>query len=371
MQLVKTSRDNLLRPLQIVSGIVERRHTLPILANLLIRKSGSNVSFLSTDIEIQITTHAECGVGNDTVATTVAARKLLDILRAMPDGDVALSLNDKRMSVQSGKSRFALQTLAAEEFPTVAEAAEFNASVSLPQKTFKHLLAMVHFAMAQQDIRYYLNGMLLVVDGKKVMAVATDGHRLAYCGVELENEATGAGSRQEVIIPRKTILELQRLLEDTDDPVQVQLAANQVKFTFANIELISKLVEGKFPDFQRVIPKGYKNAFAIDRVQLQQALQRTAILTTDKFKGVRCILDTHVLKISSTNADQEEAQEELELDYSGDALDIGFNVTYLLDVLANLKSEQVQVSLGDSNSSALITVPEDDNFKYVVMPMRI
>ncbi|BDB22676.1 MULTISPECIES: DNA polymerase III subunit beta [Cupriavidus] len=371
MQLVKTSRDNLLRPLQIVSGIVERRHTLPILANLLIRKSGSNVSFLSTDIEIQITTHAECGVGNDSVATTVAARKLLDILRAMPDGDVALSLNDKRMTVQSGKSRFALQTLAAEEFPTVAEASEFNASVTLPQKTFKHLLAMVHFAMAQQDIRYYLNGMLLVVEGKKVMAVATDGHRLAYCGVELENEAAGVGARQEVIIPRKTILELQRLLEDNDDPVTVQLAANQVKFTFANIELISKLVEGKFPDFQRVIPKGYKNAFAIDRVRLQQALQRTAILTTDKFKGVRCILDTHVLKISSTNADQEEAQEELELDYSGDALDIGFNVTYLLDVLANLKSEQVQVSLGDSNSSALITVPEDDNFKYVVMPMRI
>ncbi|SCU73283.1 DNA polymerase III, beta subunit [Cupriavidus necator] len=375
MQLVKTSRDNLLRPLQIVSGIVERRHTLPILANLLIRKSGSNVSFLSTDIEIQITTHAECGVGSDSVATTVAARKLLDILRAMPDGDVALSLNDKRMAVQSGKSRFALQTLAAEEFPTVAEASEFNASVSLPQKTFKHLLAMVHFAMAQQDIRYYLNGMLLVVEGKKVMAVATDGHRLAYCGVELETEAVGVqgGStpRQEVIIPRKTILELQRLLEDNDDPVQVQLAANQVKFTFANIELISKLVEGKFPDFHRVIPKGYKNAFAIDRVRLQQALQRTAILTTDKFKGVRCILDTHMLKISSTNADQEEAQEELELDYSGDALDIGFNVTYLLDVLANLKSEQVQVSLGDSNSSALITVPEDDNFKYVVMPMRI
>lgn len=371
MQLVKTSRDNLLRPLQIVSGIVERRHTLPILANLLIRKSGANVSFLSTDIEIQITTHAECGVGSDDVATTVAARKLLDILRAMPDGDVALSLSDKRMTVQSGKSRFALQTLAAEEFPTVAEATEFNASVTLPQNTFKHLLTMVHFAMAQQDIRYYLNGMLLVVDGKKLMAVATDGHRLAYCAVELEQEAAGAGARQEVIIPRKTILELQRLLEDNDDPVQVQLAANQIKFTFANVELISKLVEGKFPDFQRVIPKGYKNAFAIDRVKLQQALQRTAILTTDKFKGVRCILDTHTLKISSTNADQEEAQEELELDYSGDALDIGFNVTYLLDVLGNLKSEQVQVSLGDSNSSALITVPEDDNFKYVVMPMRI
>ncbi|CAJ0818508.1 DNA polymerase III subunit beta [Ralstonia sp. 22111] len=371
MQLVKTSRDNLLRPLQIVSGIVERRHTLPILANLLITKQGERVSFLSTDIEIQITTHADCGAGAGDIATTVAARKLVDILRAMPDGEVALTLNDKRMTVQSGKSRFALQTLAAEEFPTVAEATDFGARITVPQKTLKHLLAMVHFAMAQQDIRYYLNGMLLVVDGKQVMAVATDGHRLAYCGVETGEQPAGAGGRQEVIIPRKTILELQRLLEDVDDPVSVQLASNQVKFTFGNIELISKLVEGKFPDFQRVIPKGYRNSFTIDRTFLQSALQRTAILTTDKFKGVRCMLDTNVLKISSTNADQEEAQEELEIDYQGDALDIGFNVTYLLDVLANLKAEKVQVSLGDSNSSALITLPDDDTFKYVVMPMRI
>jgi len=369
MQLVKTSRDNLLRPLQIVSGIVERRHTLPILANLLIRKTGPTVSFLSTDIEIQITTHAECGAGGENVATTVAARKLLDILRAMPDGEVALSLNDKRMTVQSGKSRFALQTLAPDEFPTVTEATDYGAQIALPQKTLKHLLAMVHFAMAQQDIRYYLNGMLLVVDGKKVMAVATDGHRLAYCAVETET-ATG-GARQEVIIPRKTILELQRLLDESDDPVQLQLAANQVKFSFANVELISKLVEGKFPDFQRVIPKGYKNTFLVERVALQQALQRTAILTSDKFKGVRCMLDTNILKVSSTNADQEEAQEELEIDYQGDALDIGFNVTYLLDVLANLKTDNIRVSLGDSNASALITVPDDDNFQYVVMPMRI
>lgn len=369
MQLVKTSRDNLLRPLQIVSGIVERRHTLPILANLLIRKTGPTVSFLSTDIEIQITTHADCGVGGENIATTVAARKLLDILRAMPDGEVALSLNDKRMTVQSGKSRFALQTLAPDEFPTVTEASDFGAQITLPQKTLKHLLAMVHFAMAQQDIRYYLNGMLLVVDGQKVMAVATDGHRLAYCAVE--TEAAAGGARQEVIIPRKTILELQRLLDDTDDPVHLQLAANQVKFSFANVELISKLVEGKFPDFQRVIPKGYKNTFLVDRIALQQALQRTAILTSDKFKGVRCMLDTNILKVSSTNADQEEAQEELEIDYQGDALDIGFNVTYLLDVLANLKAEQIRISLGDSNASALITVPDDDDFQYVVMPMRI
>jgi DNA polymerase-3 subunit beta len=368
MQLVKTHRDTLLRPLQIVSGIVERRHTLPILANILIRKDGEKVSFLSTDIEVQITTHAEIGSGGEVTATTVAARKLLDILRALPDDhDVSLTLSNKRMTVQSGKSRFALQTLAAEEFPTVAQAEHFNASVSLPQKTLKHLFNMVHFSMAQQDIRYYLNGLLLVVDGKRVIAVATDGHRLAFCEVEVEQEF----ARQEVIIPRKTILELQRLLEDKEDPVQLDIANNQVKLSFADIELISKLVEGKFPDFNRVIPKGYKNGFTIGREQLLRSLQRAAIMTSDKFKGVRCVISPGSMKISSTNADQEEAVEEIEIDYGGDNVDIGFNVTYLLDVLNNLKCDQINVALGDSNSSALITIPEKTDFKYVVMPMRI
>ncbi|GIZ53072.1 DNA polymerase III subunit beta [Noviherbaspirillum aridicola] len=368
MQLVKTQRDTLLRPLQIVSGIVERRHTLPILANILIRKDGEKVSFLSTDIEVQITTHADVGVGGEVGATTVAARKLLDILRALPDsGDVSLSLANKRMTVQSGKSRFALQTLAAEEFPTVAQAEHYNARVTLPQKTLKHLFNMVHFAMAQQDIRYYLNGLLLVVDGKNVIAVATDGHRLAFCQVETDQDF----QRQEVIIPRKTILELQRLLEDLDNPVELEIANNQVKLTFADIELISKLVEGKFPDYTRVIPKGYKNNFTIDRQTLLHALQRAAIMTSDKFKGVRCIIAPGSLKISSTNADQEEAVEELEIDYGGDSIDIGFNVTYLLDVLNNLKTDNINIALGDANSSALITLPDNADFKYVVMPMRI
>ena len=368
MQLVKTQRDNLLRPLQVVSGIVERRHTLPILANILIRKDGEKVSFLSTDIEVQITTRAQIGRGADVTATTVAARKLLDILRALPEGDdVSLSLANKRMTVQAGKSRFALQTLAAEEFPTVAQAEHFNATVTLPQKTLKHLFNMVHFAMAQQDIRYYLNGMLLVVDGTNVIAVATDGHRLAFCQVQAEQEF----ARQEVIIPRKTILELQRLLEETDDTVQLDIAANQVKLTFGDIELISKLVEGKFPDYNRVIPKGYKNDFTMGRDQLLRALQRAAIMTSDKFKGVRCILNPGSMKISSTNADQEEAVEEIEIDYGGDSVDIGFNVTYLLDVLNNLKCDNVNIALGDANSSALITIPDNADFKYVVMPMRI
>jgi DNA polymerase III subunit beta len=368
MQLVKAQRDTLLRPLQIVSGIVERRHTLPILANILIRKEGERVSFLSTDIEVQITTHANVGSGGETAATTVAARKLLDILRSLPEtSEVAISLSNKRMTVQSGKSRFALQTLAAEEFPTVQKVEQFNAKVTLPQKTLKHLFNMVHFAMAQQDIRYYLNGLLLVVDGKNVIAVATDGHRLAFCQVATEQNF----ERQEVIIPRKTILELQRLLEDVESPVDLEISSNQVKLTFADIELISKLVEGKFPDYTRVIPKGYKNSFTIDRQTLLHSLQRAAIMTSDKFKGVRCIISPGSFKISSANADQEEAVEELEIDYGGDSVDIGFNVTYLLDVLNNLKCDVVNIALGDANSSALMTVPENADFKYVVMPMRI
>ncbi|MGZ3185148.1 MAG: DNA polymerase III subunit beta [Telluria sp.] len=368
MQLVKTTRDTLLRPLQIVSGIVERRHTMPILANILIRKDGEDVSFLSTDTEVQITTHAAIGSGADQTGTTVAARKLLDILRALPEsGDVTMTLLNKRLTVQSGKSRFALQTLAAEEFPTVAVAEEFSATVTLPQKTLKHLFNMVHFAMAQQDIRYYLNGLLLVLDGQNVIAVATDGHRLAFCQVPTEETF----ARQEVIIPRKTILELQRLLEESDETVSLEIAASQVKLTFADIELVSKLVEGKFPDYTRVIPKGYKNEFVISRDELLRSLQRAAIMTSDKFKGVRWMLAPGSLKISSTNADQEEAVEELEIDYGGDTIDIGFNVTYLLDVLNNLKCDQVNVALGDANSSALISIPENADFKYVVMPMRI
>ena len=368
MQLVKTGRDNLLRPLQMVSGIVERRHTLPILANILIKKDGNAVSFLSTDTEVQIMTSADVGAGDEKAATTVAARKLVDILRALPDSsDVSLTLVDKRLTVQSGKSRFSLQTLSADDFPTVAEAPEYTTSVELPQKSLKALFGMVYFSMAQQDIRYYLNGLLLIADGKTLSAVATDGHRLAYCQISTDQEY----ERNEVIVPRKTILELQRLLDDTDDPVRIDIGSSQVKFTFSGIELISKLVEGKFPDYTRVIPKGYKNRFTIPREQLQRALQRAAIMTSDKFKGIRCIVSAGSLKISSTNTDQEEAIEELEINYNGDSVDIGFNVTYLLDVLGNQKSDEIIVELGDANSSALITVPDNPDFRYVVMPMRI
>jgi DNA polymerase-3 subunit beta len=368
MQLVKASRDALLKPLQVVSGIVERRQTLPILANILVRKDGERVTFTATDLELQIQTQAPIGAGKDAAATTVAARKLVDILRALPETDVQLALASKKLSVASGKSRFNLQTLAAEEFPTVAQA-EFTADFSLPAATLKYLLSMVHFAMAQQDIRYYLNGMLLVVEGAVVRAVATDGHRLALC--EVAKDGPAAAGKIEAIIPRKTIMELSRLLPDSEDPVRVQMAATQVKFSFGDIELISKLVEGKFPDYQRVVPAANTKTFVIGREDLMHALQRAAILTTDKFKGVRMVLATGSLKINSTNADQEDAQEELEIDYSGDGLDIGFNVNYLLDVLLNVKGEQLKFALGDALGSALMTLPDSDRFKYVVMPMRI
>jgi DNA polymerase-3 subunit beta len=367
MQIVKAGRDALLKPLQVVSGIVERRQTLPILANILLRKEGERVSFTATDLEIQIQTHAELGVGKEAVATTVSARKLVDILRALPEADVALSLSGKKLTVQSGKSRFNLQTLAAEEFPTVAQA-EFATDFTIPAATLKYLLSMVHFSMAAQDIRYYLNGMLLVVDGATVRAVATDGHRLAMCEVTRDGDAAG---RVEAIVPRKTILELSRLLPDSEDAVRVQVAGNQAKFSFGTIELVSKLVEGKFPDYTKVIPTNNTKSFVIARETMMAALARTAILTTDRFKGVRWVLAPGALKVSSTNADQEEAQEELEIDYGGDALDIGFNVTYLIDVLGNLKSEHVKFALGDALGSALITMPDSEKFKYVVMPMRI
>jgi DNA polymerase-3 subunit beta len=248
---------------------------------------------------------------------------------------------------------------------------EVTAAWKMPQKSFRQLISQVHFSMAQQDIRYYLNGMLLVVEGKEVVAVATDGHRLAYSCVELTEAPSGPGQRQEIIVPRKTILECQHLLEDSDESLEISLTANQVKFTFGDIELISKLVEGKFPDFQRVIPKGQKNSLMVGREALQAALQRAAILTTDKFKGVRFSLSPNRITVQSTNAEQEEAQEEIEVEYAGDAVEIGFNVSYLLDVLSNLKNEKIQISLGDANSSAVITLSGSENFKYVVMPMRI
>jgi DNA polymerase-3 subunit beta len=367
MLMITANRDAILRPLQMVAGIVERRHTLPILANVLIRKQGDQVSFLATDIEIQIQTSAAIAAGSEDVAITVNTRKLIDILRSLPESEVSISLSARKLTIASGKSRFSLQTLGPEEFPTVAANDHPGVSFTLPQKQLRHLFAMVHFAMAQQDIRYYLNGLLFVVDGAHIRVVATDGHRLAYCAADIGQVA----GRQDVIIPRKTITELQRLLSDTDEPIEVRIATNQIRFRFGEVELLSKLVEGKFPDYHRVIPSGYTKAIVVARDAWASALARASILTSEKFKGVRFTLSDSALKIQTSNSEQEEAVEELDVDYSGPALEVGFNVTYLLDALNNLKTDSVKAEFGDANSSALISIPGDDIFKYVVMPMRI
>ncbi|CAM5191490.1 Beta sliding clamp OS=Castellaniella defragrans OX=75697 GN=HNR28_003352 PE=3 SV=1 [Castellaniella defragrans] len=370
MQLIQATRDAVLKPLTTVVGIVERRNTLPILANVLIRKQGQQVSFIANDLEVQITTTAEFGIGDDPLATTVAARKLLDILRALPDSDdVKVALDDNKLSVHAGRSRFALQTLAADDYPTVSQPEQWDTSFTMPQKALKHLFDRVHFSMAQQDIRYYLNGLLFVVEPGRVSAVATDGHRLAHSGAAVES----AAAQTDVIIPRKTVHEMQRLLaNDGDAAVQIDITATQIRFRFDQIEVISKLVEGKFPDYKRVIPTGYTRHFTIDREPLQASLQRAAILTTDKLRGVRLELGGNLMRISSSNAEQEEAREELEIDYAQEPLDVAFNVSYLLDVLANVKTDTIRWSVQpDVNASVLLTLPDDDAFQYVVMPMRI
>jgi DNA polymerase III subunit beta len=369
MIVLKATQDKVLSVLQSVAGIVERRHTLPILANVLIRKTGEQVQLTTSDLEIQIRTTADLGGDAGNFTTTVGARKLIDILRTMPaDQTVSLESSQNKLVLKGGKSRFTLQTLPSEDFPLVQEAASFGPTFSVPQKVLKDLLAQVSFAMAVHDIRYYLNGILFVAEGKQLSLVATDGHRLAFASATLDVDIA---QRQEVILPRKTVLEMQRLLSDAEGAIEMQFASNQAKFSFGGMEFVTKLVEGKFPDYNRVIPKNHKNQVTLGRAPLLASLQRTAILTSEKFKGVRLNIEPGTLRVASNNAEQEEAVDELDIDYGGDAIEIGFNVTYLIDALANMGQDMVKMELADANSSALITNPEDANFKYVVMPMRI
>jgi DNA polymerase-3 subunit beta len=368
MIVLKAPQDQVLAALQAVSGIVERRHTLPILANVLIRKTGNQVELTTSDLEIQVRTTVQFDGDAGNLSTTVGARKLIDILRALPsDQTVSLTSNQNKMTLQGGKSRFTLQTLPSDDFPLVQEAADFGPAFSVPQKALKGLINQVHFAMAVHDIRYYLNGILFVAEGKTLTLVATDGHRLALAQATLEVDMP----KQDVILPRKTVLELQRLLKDEDTAIEMRFAGNQAKFAFSGMEFVTKLVEGKFPDYNRVIPKTLKNSVTLGRAPLLSSLQRAAILTSEKFKAVRVNVEPGTLRLSASNAEQEEAKEELEVDYNGDAVEIGFNVTYLIDALANSSAEMVKLELQDSSSSALFTLPDQPGFKYVVMPMRI
>jgi DNA polymerase-3 subunit beta len=367
--LIETQRDALHTPLQAVTGVVERKNTLPILSNVLLIREGEALSFVATDLELEITTRAVAdGPGQD-FAITVAARKLQDICRALPDSAVVkLESRDGQVEVRAGRSKFSLQALPAKDYPRMQEqpGAEVR-EIALPQGALKRVIGLVQYAMAQQDIRYDLNGMLLALEAEEIAVVGTDGHRLSYAALAYKNE----GEPREVIVPRKTVQELYKLLADSDEPVTIRVGQGSVEFVFGSVVMKSKLVDYKYPDYRRVIPTGYTRILKLKRAELGAALQRASILSNEKFRGVRLQLTQDSLKVLCTNNEQEEAEEELEISYSGEALDMGFNVTYLLDGLNHVGGEEVLFALGDANSSLLMTAESEPGFKYVVMPMRI
>jgi len=366
MFIQKIEKEALLKPLQVVVGVVERKQTMPILSNILIEKENGKIRLTATDLEIQITNIIETD-DDSSAAITVGGKKLQDILRILPDqSKISIEVKENKAQIKSNKSRFNLQTLPAQDFPKLSNQLQNTNKITLSQNALKLLLGSIQYAMAQQDVRYYLNGVLLGVEGNKLKAVATDGHRLAYNAITIEADL----AKQEIIIPRKAVMELAKLLADDDSAIELEFSDQQLKTSFSGIQLVTKLIEGKFPDYQRVIPD-YSNHLSMNRTLVQQALQRAAILSNEKFRGVRFVLTEKNLSVISSNSEQEEAQVEIETDYHGEAIDIGFNVNYLLDGLNSINSEQAIFSFGSPNSSILITSPDNQEFRYVVMPMRI
>lgn len=362
------SRQALLGALQTVIGVVERRQTMPILANVLLDAKDNRLRITATDITVELQATADVDV-DLAGQVAVPGRKLFDICKALPDSsDVKLSLKSERVTVQSGRSRFSLSTLPASEFPVI-EDIEASQAVELPASVIRRLVEKTYFAMAQQDVRYYLNGMLLETDGLSIRAVATDGHRLAVCENELSENPLPT---QQVILPRKGVLELQRLLTG-DETLQFEMGKNHLRITVGDVRFTSKLIDGRFPDYQRVIPTDVQNFLIVDRESLRSALQRAAILSNEKYRGIRLEVRDSGAKIMAHNPEQEEAEEQVEVEYSGDDIEIGFNVTYLLDAIGAVDHETVRLSLKDANSSCVISVPEIDktDSKYVVMPMRL
>lgn len=369
-----TSRSTLLKPIQAVIGVVERRQTMPILANVLLVVRGQELAVTATDLEVELVARVPLDKADSGGEVTVPGRKLLDICRALPDdANVLVQLDGDRLVIKSGRSRFVLGTLPAAEFPVVDDVEPVQ-SLQLSQVDLRTLLEKTHFAMAQQDVRYYLNGLLLETGKKMVRAVATDGHRLALCELATEaakgNGKAAKGDGHQVIIPRKGVQELQRLLTG-DGTVVLAIGSNHVRATIGDIRFTSKLIDGRFPDYERVIPKPQGNILTAGRDVLRQALQRAAILSNEKYRGVRLELADATLRIQANNPDQEEARDELEVEYKGQALEIGFNVNYLLDALAAVDSEQVELGFVDANSSCLISGAGPVQARYVVMPMRL
>ena len=364
---LSTSRESLLKPLQAVIGVVERRQTMPVLANVLLQANDNILAITATDLEVELVATNEVDTVDVPGDITVPGRKLLDICRALPDGAaVKMSLKGDRLSVQSGRSKFVLSTLPAAEFPVV-EDIDAERTLTISQADLSQLLDKTHFAMAQQDVRYYLNGLLLETGGGKLRAVATDGHRLALSDIAL---AEAEGELTQVIVPRKGVLELQRLL-DGDEDVQIAFGSNHIRVDVGSIRFTSKLIDGRFPDYDRVIPATKSNVVSASRDTLRHGLQRAAILSNEKYRGVRLEFNNGSIRILANNPDQEEAEDEVEVDYSGEQMEIGFNVNYLLDALAAVNNDTVEVGLVDPSSSCVVRAPGDEASLYVVMPMRL
>ena len=365
------SRDSLVRSLNLVAGVVERRQTLPILANVLLVLKEDWLSLTGTDLEVELVGRIQLAVaGEESGEVTVPARKLLDICKSLPEGsDIKFSAKENKVAVRSGSSRFTLSTLPAREFPNVENSIGTH-QLALKQGQLKRLIDRTGFAMAQQDVRYYLNGMLWELDTKQLRVVATDGHRLAMCTLKDKISVTGEGGVQ-MILPRKGVLELARLLVDDKAEIQINIGSNHIRATTGDFSFTSKLVDGKFPDYEKVVPRSPTNILKGSRQELRQAFTRTAILSNEKFRGVRLKLTANTLDIVANNPEQEEAEETVPVDYSGETLEIGFNVSYLLDVLGVLSGDQIKLSLADPNSSALLEESDEGDSLYVVMPMRL
>ena len=358
-------REHILAALQAAIGVVERRQTMPILANVLLSAKDNRLSVTATDLEVELVAGADIKSGSDG-AITVPGRKLLDICRSLPDGArITVAQEGERLQLKAGKSRFTLSTLPAAEFPVIDEM-NVQQTLDIPQADLKRLLDKTHFSMAQQDVRYYLNGMLLETDGKMLRSVATDGHRLALCEMELVSKGKG----QQIIVPRKGVLELQRLL-GAEGIVSLTIGSNHIRAQIGDIRFTSKLIDGRFPEYSRVIPANPPRLVQADRDMLRSALQRTAILSNEKYRGIRLAMKGNSMTLQAHNPEQEEAEEEIEVQYDGDDLEVGFNVNYLLDAIAAIEGSEVEIGLTDANSSCLIRAPDNSSSRYVVMPMRL
>ncbi len=368
MKLV-IQRNDLLAPLQKVIGAIEKRQTMPMLGNVLVETGNGKASFTATDLEIMLRADLDYPEATQPEAAAIPARKLLDICKALPESSVISLVADSETGVlRAENSRFTLVCLPAEEYPTIEHTAS-SAAVVLPADVLRELLEKTSFAMANQDVRYYLNGLMLEVFPRGIRAVATDGHRLALCQVEVD--IGEVGQAEQVIVPRKGVIELQRLLAEESGDVSLLLGAKHVRVVTAKEEFVSKLIDGKFPDYQRVIPEDADNRLTISRKLFRESLQRAAILSNEKYRGIRLVMTPNLLTLEAHNSEQEEAEETLSVDYQGAELSIGFNVQYLLDVTNVMKGDEINIALKDSNSSVLLTDPEDASAQYVIMPMRL